>query len=78
MMSQRHQLIYLSNHAPFTLISQHQDHAMIHQSVNTWINKGFPSIFARQDADNLRYVKLGLPLRMAQKVYRVTLLVEQV
>ena len=76
-MSQRHQLIYIRNHARFELTSPHTDTDIIKKAVYHWIDAGLPCIYTRQQHKLPSSVNLGLTLLIDNHRYRAGLLIDQ-
>lgn len=75
MNAQRHDLIYLERHVPFSISSLHADKPVIEHQVGAWLAQGLPCIYAKQVGDE-DTVNLGLPLFFAEKKHRVALCVK--
>ena len=76
-MSQRHQLIYLKNHAGFDLTSTHTNPDIINKAVYQWIDAGLPCIYTRQQQRHPSSINLGLTLMIDNQRYRAGLLIDQ-
>ncbi|CEG55616.1 malonate decarboxylase holo-[acyl-carrier-protein] synthase [Legionella fallonii] len=77
MMEQRHQLVFPERHAQFTIHSRHENKDELMHHIRDWFNQGLPCIYARQLDDEGSQVNLGLPVLLANKKYRVGLLLSK-
>ena len=73
MMSQRHQLIFPQPQASFFIHSMHENNIELMHHITEWFNRGLPAVYARQLEQESAHLNLGLPVLLANKKYRVGL-----
>lgn len=75
MIAQRHELIYLNPATEYIIHSCHTE-AMVRARINDWLTRGLPFIYPRQRF-NPQQIFLGLPFKIDNKKYRVSLSVDK-
>lgn len=76
MILQRHQLVFIEESANFSIQSCHQDLKLAASLVTSWLKRGLPLVYVRQESLK-NTIRLGLPLLWEKQKYHIALQVDK-